>query len=134
MEYNINNAHTEINNINKSIRDNVNDYRGPKKWKEDKLLKRKERALLIQEEQGYTGQLTELGKLSYFTEYFDMINLVDQNIPQVGPFEDPRERKSFKYGYEMGKMLVIRGFSEEHYRKLLLDYEIKYQINNANHR
>ena len=134
MEYNINNAHTEINNINKSIRDNVNDYRGPKKWKEDKLLKRKERALLIQEEQGYTGQLTELGKLSYFTEYFDMINLVDQNIPQVGPFEDPRERKSFKYGYEMGKMLVNRGFSEEHYRKLLLDYEIKYQINNANHR
>ena len=63
-----------------------------------------------------------------------MINLVDQNIPQVGPFEDPRERKSFKYGYEMGKMLVNRGFSEEHYRKLLLDYEIKYQINNANHR
>lgn len=134
MEYNINNAHTEINNINKSIRDNVNDYRGPKKWKEDKLLKRKERALLIQEEQGYTGQLTELGKLSYFTEYFDMINLVDQNIPQVGPFEDPRERRSFKYGYEMGKMLVGRGFSEEHYHKLLLDYETKYQINNANHR
>ena len=90
--------------------------------------------MLEQEEQGYTGQLTELGKLSYFTEHFDMINLKEQNIPQIGPFENPRERKSFKYGYEMGKMLVSRGFSEEHYRKLLLDYETKYQINNANHR
>ena len=134
MEYNINNAHTEINNVNKSRRDSIDNYRGPKKWKEDKLLKRKERALLEQEEKGYTGQLTELGRISYFIEYFDMIKLEEQNLPQVGPFENPSEKASFKYGYEMGKILVKSGFSEENYHKLLQDFEIKYQINNANHR
>jgi len=100
-------------------------------FKAEDAERRKNIALVTQEEKGYKQQLTDLGKLSSFIECFDMIPLEEQQLPEVGPFEDPRERTSFKYGYEMGKILVKQGFSEENYHAFLQNYETKYQKNNS---
>lgn len=140
MEYNVDNQSSlrkekyNSTRTSKPVERNVENYFGAKKYRECKETQRKTRALLEQEEQGYTKQLTDLGKLSYFIEHFDMIRLEDQNLSPVGPFEDPRERTSFKYGHEMAKTLVANGFSENNYLKFLQDYELKYQINNTKNR
>lgn len=116
-----------VKDIGKNLGENI-EYQ---KFRDEEAARKKVVALLTQEEKGYKQQLTELGKLSCFIEHFDMIMLEEQQLPKVGPFEDPRERTSFKYGYEMGKVLVKQGFSEENYHTFLQNYEAKYQINNS---
>jgi len=136
MGYDINNnTHSERKNYNstknaKEVSRSISEYLGSKKYREAKEAQKKTEALLRQEEKGYTPQLIDLGKLSCFIEYFDMIRLEEQKLPQVGPFDNPSERESFKSGYEMGKILVRQGFSEENYHTFLENYEIKYQNNN----
>lgn len=104
------------------------------KFRDAEEKRTKERFIITQEEKGYSRQLIDSGKLSSFIEAFDFIKLEEQELEQIGPFENPRESKSFKDGYEMGKMLVSKGFSEENYHKFLQEYENKYKLNNKKHR
>lgn len=74
---------------------------------------------LVTEEKGFGGELSTLGKLAYFTEYFDSIKISDQDIQSLIPIENPRETTSFKSGYERGRILVEQGFTKEHYHNFL---------------
>ena len=115
----------------KSIGRDLGERIDAQKFRDEAEARQKAIAKVTVEEKGYKAQLTDLGKLSCFIERFDMIKLEDQNLPQVGPFEDPRERTSFKYGYEMGKVLVDNGFSEENYHAFSENYEAKYHKNSS---
>lgn len=77
------------------------------------------------EEKGYSGELSTLGKLSYFSEYFDKVFIENSNIKRIVPIENPRESKSFKEGYQRAKALVERGFTQEHYHIFLESLRIK---------
>lgn len=89
---------------------------------------RMQRAILIQEEKGFTSQLTQLGKLCCYVEHFDMIGLNDQNISSVGPFEDPRKTQSFKNGYDLAGKLIKAGFTEQNYHDFAKCYEDTFNI------
>ena len=91
--------------------------------------KNKERAILIQKEQGKGRQLTDLGKLASFIEKFDLIKVEDQILPPVEKIDNPKEQESFIKGYQFGKVLIDGGFSEEKYHKFCEEYERKYNIN-----
>ena len=57
-------------------------------------------------EKPYSRDLNEMGKKSYFEEYFNGVKLENQILPKVGPFENPRETQSFKKGYVRGSEIV----------------------------
>jgi len=99
------------------------------KFRKEEDERKKERAILQQEEKGYTVQLLELGKLCALVEKFDLIELNEQQIPQVGPFENPKQTTSFANGYSTGKILA-KNFTEENYHQFLETYENKYQVKN----
>lgn len=98
------------------------------KLKKESDERKKEKAIIEISERGYTSQLLELGKLSAYIEAFDNILISEQNIPQVGPFEDPTECQSFKKGYDHGKMLIKNGFSEINYKEYQNYYDNKYVV------
>ena len=100
------------------------------KYKEAERERKRISATIQWNEKGYTQQLVELGKLCCFVEFFDKIPLEEQQIEQVGPFENPRECESFKKGYETGKIFVNNGFTEENYHVFVNNYENKYLNNN----
>lgn len=104
------------------------------KRNEEQRNKQRERVIMVQDEKGYTSQLTQLGKLCCFVEKFDMISLEEQNIGSVGPFEDPRITKSFKNGYTMAESLVKAGFNEASYRAFVKCYEDTFNVGNSRHK
>ncbi len=70
----------------------------------EKSIKAQKRISLA--EKPYSRELTELGKKSYFEEYFNGVKLENQILPKVGSFENPRETQSFKNGYLRGSEIV----------------------------
>lgn len=86
------------------------------------------------EEKGYTAQLLSLGKICRFVEYFDNISLEEQQITSVGPFEDPKETKSFKNGYKSAQEFINAGLTERNYREFVKNYEQKYIIQDSKRR
>lgn len=97
-----------------------------KKFKDEQDARNREYATIRWEEQGKKSQLTELGKICYFIETFDNIPLSEQKIEAVGPFEDPRESKSFQQGYKTAEAFVKNGFTKENYHSFVENYEKKY--------
>ena len=77
------------------------------------------------EEKGYSGKLSTIGKLTYFTEYFEGITIEDKDIQSIIPIENPRESKSFKEGYKRGMTLVEQGFTKENYHNFLTSLRTK---------
>jgi len=77
------------------------------------------------EEKGYSGELSTLGKLSYFTEYFNKISIEEDDIKRIVPIDKPLESKSFKEGYQRGKVLVAQGFTKENYISFLAGLRTK---------
>ena len=88
----------------------------------------KERTITEQNEQGQSGQLIELGKLASFIEHFDMIKVNEQNLPPVEKIEEPKKQASFIKGYEFGKVLISKGFTEENYHNFCQEFERKYGV------
>lgn len=60
-------------------------------------------------EQKYGKELYELGKDSYFQEYFFDIKVENQSFPQIGTFDNPTITWHFQKGYQRGKEII--GFS-----------------------
>ena len=60
-------------------------------------------------EQKYGKELYELGKDSYFQEYFFDIKIENQCFPQIGTFDNPTITWHFQKGYQRGKEII--GFS-----------------------
>lgn len=77
-------------------------------------------------EKGYSSELNLRGRKSMFEEYFEGTSLEDQNLPQVGPFEDITETESFQSGRERGAFLIKNGFTSEQYETFLIEFEAKY--------
>lgn len=69
---------------------------------------------LVVEEKGCCGELNTLGKIAYFIEAFYGIKLEDEDIKEALPVENPTQTRSYKNGYNMGKILVENGFTKEH--------------------
>ena len=101
------------------------------KFKKEEEERIKQRVLLEREEKGNTSQLLTLGKLCYLVEAFDLISLKDQEIPAVGPFDDPTQTKSFRQGYEVDGPRLKANFTEEHYHAFRDTYEAKYNKNSS---
>lgn len=60
-------------------------------------------------EQKYGKELYELGKDSYFQEYFFDNKVENQCFPQIGTFDNPTITWHFQKGYQRGKEII--GFS-----------------------
>lgn len=115
--------------ISKSLGNQIDD----KHFREESDRKNIERAKIKALEKKCTSELIELGKICRFVEHFDKISLAEQNIPQVGPFEDPTIMPSFKQGYTMAESFINAGFSYENYLSFVENYENKFR-NNTNHK
>lgn len=74
---------------------------------EYKANKTSNRAPLSEKE--YGKELYELGKDSYFQEYFFDIKIENQCFPQIGTFDNPTITWHFQKGYQRGKEII--GFS-----------------------
>ena len=57
-------------------------------------------------EQKYGKELYELGKDSYFQEYFFDIKIENQCFPQIGTFDNPTITWHFQKGYQRGKEII----------------------------
>lgn len=97
----------------------------------ERILNPKEKRLII-EEKGYSGELSTLGKITYFTEYFYGIQLTEQDIKKVVPLDNPKDNPSFKEGYQRAMFLVKQGFTKDDYKKYLenINKEIKPKVDN----
>lgn len=87
-------------------------------------------------EQKYGKELYELGKDSYFQEYFFDIKIENQNFPKIGTIENPTTTWSFKKGYQRGKELVsfnIREMIPEKYHDTK-EYQELFEKSNKKHR
>lgn len=79
----------------------------------DEVYKRSNTTLIPKEETIYGVKLNEMGRQSYYSEYFDGILFENQVFPKIGPFEDPTKTVSFKEGYKRGEFLVRNGIMTE---------------------
>ena len=113
-----------------SVRKTTSDYIYSQQFRDAEEQRKREKAIRESKEKRFTPQLLSLGKLCAYIEAFDYIPLSEQNIPQVGPFENPTECESFKEGYARGKMLAESGLPIESYHQHAIDHENKYMSNN----
>lgn len=81
-------------------------------------------------EQKYGKELYELGKDSYFQEYFFDIKIENQCFPQIGTFDNPTITWHFQKGYQRGKELVSFNIPEmipEKYRESIKEKNVKHK-------
>lgn len=81
-------------------------------------------------EKEYGKELYELGKDSYFQEYFFDIKIENQNFPKIGTIENPTTTWSFKKGYQRGEELVSFNIPEmipEKYRESIKKENVKHK-------
>lgn len=74
-------------------------------------------------ERTYSKRLMEMGRKSYFEEYFNGIKVENQVFAKVGPFEDPKETKSFKMGYKRGSELITAAAKIKDIRLIPEEYQ-----------
>lgn len=92
----------------------------------DKNIKEQARInSLTQEEKGYSSKLNHMGRIAFFKEYFEGKKLEEQQIPSIGPFDNPKKMTSFQNGYQRAALLVNNGFSYEDYKKYIGELEEK---------
>lgn len=116
----------------------VSDHIASQLYKDATAAKIKEFKIREAEEQKHSKQLLALGKLCAYKEAFDEISLEKQNIPPVGPFEDPRESKSFQIGYASAQAFIKNNLPKESYhdfeRNYKKEFEQKQEQNNKRSR
>lgn len=97
----------------------------------ERVLNPKERRLIV-EEKGYSGELSTIGKIVYFTEHFYGMQITEEDIKKVIPLDNPKDNKSFKEGYQRAIILVKQGFTKEDYKKYLenINRDIKPKVDN----
>ena len=81
-------------------------------------------------EKEYGKELYELGKDSYFQEYFFDIKVENQNFPKIGTIENPTITWHFQKGYQRGKELVSFNIPEmipEKYRESIKKENVKHK-------
>lgn len=101
---------------------NVRDVAGDMKF-EDDLKKKASLPKTPTLEKPYSRDLNEMGKKSYFEEYYNGIKLANQILPKVGPFEDPRETTCFKRGYIRGSEMVAIAERQNNFNLIPAEYQ-----------
>lgn len=130
----IENSGYKRKNNSKTVGKLIGNLIDDKKRIDERNERQKERLTTVHEEKGFTSQLTQLGKLCCFVEHFDMIGLDEQNIISVGPFEFPRNTKSFERGYILAKGLIKAGFTEQNYYDFVKYYEDTFNVDTSKHK
>lgn len=81
-------------------------------------LKAQDEKNIARNEKQYAGELHLEGRKAYFRERFEGIELKEQQLPQIGPFENIAETYHFMEGYKKGPFLVEIGAIPEEYQQI----------------
>lgn len=84
----------------------------------EERLKKQDNKNKGRNERQYAAQLHNEGRKAYFKELFEGIELKDQQLPQIGPFENIIETHNFMEGYKKGPFLVEIGAIPEEYQQM----------------
>ena len=76
----------------------------------------KKASVIPADEKAWGSMLNEAGRKAYFEEYFNGVEVENQEIGAIGPFQDPRTTVSFKTGYQRGEFLVRVGIVPGEYQ------------------
>jgi len=93
------------------------DALAAEKYNNDRLEKQNNKNVARNEKE-FGSELHMAGRNAYFKELFEGIELKDQQLPQIGPFENIMETHHFMEGYNKGPFLVEIGAIPKEYQQM----------------